>query len=161
MKVRSESIPQTDLIHQCLDSVDFSDTFSTSNKTDSLEDITKKIFGKAPKWIERLMQLRNYLVKFIGLKSEKPEGWHENFVKGGYVSFFKIFIIEENETILGADDSHLKFRVSVLDNGAPEFNIKVTTLVEYQNRTGKIYMFFVKPFHRVVVKRMVKQAYLK
>ena len=61
--------------------------------------------------------------------------------------------------MLGANDKHLNFRVSVYNSNETLFNIKVTTLVEYNNRFGKIYMTIIKPFHHIIVKAMVKQAY--
>lgn len=73
--------------------------------------------------------------------------------------FFQIFSIQENEIILGADDKHLNFRVSIYDSDEKQFNIKVTTLVQYNNRFGKIYMAIIKPLHLPIIKSMIKQAY--
>ncbi len=159
MKVKLEPIPKTEGIKTTLPKIDFTDTFSTTNHQDSLAEISRLVFAKVPKWIEFLMRLRNSLVKVFGLKTEKPADFHENFKVGGYVGFFKIFSIEPNEIIMGADDKHLNFRVSIYNSGEATFNIKVTTLVEYNNSFGRWYMAIVKPFHHIVVKVMVKQAY--
>ena len=160
MKVREENIPQTNNIESALHHVDFSDTFATTNQKDELHQVAHLIFGKAPKWIESLLNLRNYFAKYLGLIIEKPADFNEDFRIGGYIGFFKIYTITPHELILGADDKHLKFRVSILDTKEKDFNIKTTTLVQYNNRMGKIYMFFVKPFHRIVIKRMIRQAWL-
>ena len=60
---------------------------------------------------------------------------------------------------MGADDKHLKFRVSIFKASKQQYNINVTTLVEYNNRMGQVYMTLIRPFHHIVVKSMVKQAY--
>ena len=159
MKVKVESSPKTEGIKYALPKIDFSDTFSTTNHQDDLGLISNLVFGTVPKWVGALMKLRNILVKKFGLKTEKPEDFHSSFKVGGYIGFFQIFSIEQNEIMLGADDKHLNFRVSIYDSGENQFNIKVTTLVQYNNRFGKIYMAIVKPFHHFIVKRMVKNAY--
>lgn len=161
MKVIAEPKPNTKGINESLKRVDFNDTFSTTNHFDSLEIIGKKIFDDFPEWIMALLRLRNFLVKFIGLKVKIPDDYNTEYRVGGYVGYFKIYSIHDNELILGANDSHLCFRVSIFNSHEKNYNIKVTTLVEYQNRKGKFYMWVVAPFHRLVVKRMVKQAWVK
>jgi hypothetical protein len=159
MKVKVETMPKTEGIKCALPKINFTDTFSTTNHLDDLNTVSKLVFGTMPKWVEVLMKLRNTIVKIFGLKAEKPEDFHPDFKIGGYVGFFQIFSIQKNEIMLGADDKHLNFRVSIYNSNDNQFNIKVTTLVQYNNRFGRIYMAIVKPFHHLVVKRMVKQAY--
>lgn len=159
MKVKVETAPDTAGVKNALQQIDFTDTFSTTNHIDNLEKVTQLVFGTMPKWVAFLMRLRNTIVKLFGLKTEKPEDFHANFIVGGYIGFFQIFSIQPNEIILGADDKHLNFRVSMYNSKEPQFNIKVTTLVQYNNKFGKYYMAIVKPFHHLVVKIMVKQAF--
>ncbi len=88
-----------------------------------------------------------------------PGNYHEKFEVDGYIGFFKIFSISETEIILGANDKHLDFRAIITKDKALVYNIKVITLVSYNNTFGKIYMTIIKPFHRIVVKSLVKNAY--
>lgn len=159
MKVKVETTPKTEGIKYALPKINFTDTFSTTNHLDDLGLISNLIFGTMPKWVGFLMKLRNTIVRIFGLKAEKPEDFHSNFKVGGYIGFFQIFSIQQNEIMLGVDDKHLNFRVSIYNSDENQFNIKVTTLVQYNNRFGKIYMAIVKPFHPLIVKRMVKQGY--
>ena len=159
MKVKSEHVPSTKLIENALRKIEFSDTFSTTNHFNSIQEIANLIFNNTPRWVEILFAIRNFLVGLVGLKTKPPEDYSEAFKVGGYVGFFRIYNIEENEVLMGLDDSHLNFRASVYNSKDKQFNIKITTLVEYNNFKGKVYFFFVKPFHRIVVKRMVRQAY--
>lgn len=159
MKVREEKTPITDDLRNSLARIDFTDTFSTTNHINSLEEITHLVFNKAPKWVDVLFKLRNKAAALVGLKTTIPEDYNENFTIGGYVAFFKIFAISDNQVILGVDDTHLNFRAVIKKMESDTYNIKVITIVEFNNRMGKIYMGIIKPFHRIVVKRMVKNAY--
>lgn len=161
MKTREERIKTTLKPKHTLERIDFEDTFSTTNHTDSLETIARLVFATMPKWVMALMNLRNQLVKFIGLTYTKPDDYNEDFKVGGYMGFFKIMHLSDHEVIMGANDDHLNFRAIINLNPKDQFNVFVTTLVEYNNTTGKIYMGIVKPFHKIVVKNMVKQAYKK
>ncbi|MDR1893391.1 MAG: DUF2867 domain-containing protein [Spirochaetales bacterium] len=71
------------------------------------------------------------------------------------VGGFKVFDRNEDEVILGMDDRHLNFRVSLLkekDNNNSNVNIlSITTVVAYNNILGWLYFLIVKPFHKIVV----------
>ena len=157
-KVREESTKLTDSHKQLLPKIDFDDTFSTTNHVNTIEEITNLVFNTTPVWVNYLFTLRNKIVGLFGLKTEVPDGYSEEFKVGGFVKFFEIYSISESEIILGANDSHLNFRAIVINDKSDLYNIKVVTLVEYNNLMGKIYMSIIKPFHRLVVKKMVENA---
>ncbi|MFT7331626.1 MAG: hypothetical protein ACI848_001708 [Roseivirga sp.] len=158
-KVKEEKIKLRHDLIELLTTIDFIDTFSTTNHRDDIKDITNLIFNTSPKWLELLFKLRNNLVKIIGLKTDIPEDYNETFKVGGYVKFFKIYSISNNQVILGANDSHLNFRAIVENDTSKDYNIKVITLVQFNNKKGEFYMNIIKPFHRLVVKKMVKNAF--
>lgn len=158
-KVIEEKIHLSEKAGRLFSKIDFADTFSTTNHIDNIHKISNLIFNTSPKWITVLFKIRNKLANFIGLKNVVPTNYNNEFKIGGYIKFFKIYDIAENEIILGANDSHLNFRAIINITKAKTHNIKVTTLVKYNNTKGKIYMSLIKPFHRLVVMRMVKQAY--
>ena len=157
-KVREESTKLTDSHKQLLPKIDFDDTFSTTNHVNTIEEITNLVFNTTPVWVNYLFTLRNKIVGLFGLKTEVPDGYSEEFKVGGFVKFFEIYSISESEIILGANDSHLNFRAIVINDKSDLYNIKVVTLVEYNNLMGKIYMSIIKPFHRLVVKKMIENA---
>lgn len=159
MKVREEQIVNSELAQKSLAQIDFKDTFSTTNHKDSLSEITKIIFGTRPKWVQFLFIIRQFLVKCIGLKPLPRQEPIAGVQTGSTIGFFTVYTIENQEIILGADDSHLNFRAVITDTREPQYNIKVTTLVQYHNNKGRYYMALIKPFHRLVVKNMVRQAY--
>jgi len=159
--VIQEPSPQTSSIKSSLKRVDYTDTFSTTNHVDPLPVITNKIFATAPGWVKALMQLRNTLVKVVGLKTDFSPEKDQVFKVGGKVAFFKIYEIHDNEILLGEDDSHLNFRVSIFDSKEAVNNIKVTTLVAYKNGFGKFYFAIVRPFHKLIVRSMVGNGFAK
>jgi len=158
-KVIEEKIRLNDNQKDLLKKIDFVDTFSTTNHSNNIEEITNLVFNTTPKWVNSLFILRNKIAGLFGLKTVMPNDYNENFKVGGYVKFFKIYSISSTEVILGADDSHLNFRALISDDKSVSYNIKVTTLVEHNNLKGKIYMSVIKPFHRQIVRRMVKNAH--
>lgn len=158
-KVKEEKIRPTLAMQELLATIDFYDTFSTTNHFHSMEEITRLIFNSSSRWVDALFKIRNKLVQLIGLRSDLPSGYHTRFEVGGYIKFFKIFSITANEVVLGADDSHLNFRAVVTNDYTNQYNIKVTTLVHFNNAKGKWYMKVIQPFHRLVVARMVKNAF--
>ncbi len=81
------------------------------------------------------------------------------------IGLFKIFSKSENEIVFGEEDKHLDFKVSLLQEVNPDTpqvkNFYCTTVVKYNNRLGRIYFFVVKPFHKLIVPRMMKQIIKK
>lgn len=158
-KVIEEKVGLTEHQQDLLTNIDFVDTFATKNQINNIEEITDLVFNTTPRWVKSLFVLRNKISGFFGLKTEMPSDHNESFKVGGYVKFFKIFAISDTEVILGADDSHLNFRALICNDHSSSYNIKVITLVEYNNLKGKLYMTIIKPFHRKIVKRMVQNAF--
>jgi hypothetical protein len=159
--VKKEPTYTTSFANSFLERIDFSDTLATTNHQNSLEEIVGLIFNTFPSWVEFLFKLRNKLVGIIGLKTTMPKDYNTDYKVGGYIGFFKIYEIQDNLIILGADDNHLNFRAAIFLVDTPTYNVKLTTLVKYNKRLGRIYMGLIKPFQVWVVKAMVKQAYKK
>ena len=158
--VKEEPTPNIQTIKEALPIVDYQDTFAVTNHQDSIEEITRLIFGRMPGWAKALFTIRNYLVKFFGLKTDISTN-NNHFVEGAYIGFFKIYHIYAHGVLMGVDDKHLNFRVSIYNSSQKYYNIKCSTLVQYNNSTGKIYMTLIKPFHRLIVKAMLKNAHIK
>ncbi len=74
---------------------------------------------------------------------------------GKHIGFFEIVSVTPVSAVLGADDYHLNFRVllDIRDNV-----LSCKTQVHFNNALGKIYFFFVKPFHRWIVPPMLKTS---
>jgi len=140
-------------------SFDFIDHFEISlqrNDVESWEPVAA-FFQCSPAWVTALFKMRNALVKKLGLKAELAnlEKMQPPFKKGDKFGLFNLYEINQNESIMGEDDFHLDFRLSfqIDENNV----LHGTTGVSYNNIFGKIYLFFVKPFHQLIVPYMLKK----
>ena len=132
---------------------DYHDTFviKASKPAEQIvpKELIKKIFTHSPAWLSFLYKVRNILVKPFGIEGG-------DILKSEDEDYLKDYIIEdtENEAIMRKDDKHLLFYVSIakIENNL----IDVTTVVQYHNALGKVYFFFIKPFHKMIVPRVVK-----
>jgi len=141
---------------------DYADGYSAALATHDLtiEQVAKSFFTSDPAWVAWLFALRNSVVSLLGLKtsgSGEREAILQNFKceVGERIGLFKVFAKNENEIILGEDDRHLDFRVSLfLDK--PNNMLTVSTIVNIHNWLGRLYFLPVKPFHKLIVPTMVK-----
>ena len=124
-----------------------------------------RIAMKTPKWIDRLMALRNYIVGFFGLKNLgglamiDPEKRSAEYLPGDRVGIFTLLSKNEGEVLLGDDDKHLHVVVSVHRNavsGEDQTLVTITTVVHVKNWLGRLYMLPVTPAHKVIARTMIK-----
>lgn len=130
-----------------------------SEKEVTVEQITLAFFYTSPQWINTLFKLRNFIVKAFGLKGSNVD---VRYIKNSTVKvgqsfgLFKVFEMNQREIVLGEDDKHLNFRVSIyLEQIEKQSNLIISTTVNYHNTLGKIYFLLIKPFHKIVVKTML------
>lgn len=126
---------------------DYSDLFSKEVITQ--ESITPDVFfdmafNQFPAWIDWLLKLRNKIVKPLGLDT---------------TSRFSDSVCERsvNEIIWGMPDKHLNFHVSMWcgeyrDN---KQELRITTVVKYNNWLGRVYFFIVRFFHRIIIRSLL------
>jgi hypothetical protein len=144
--------PKNSIVSNGFGKIDHIDSFRIIKSTDeNIEEISAQIF-KLPSWIILLMKMRDVIIRPFGLKTGKAMMSHK---KPGDSFFTKIAQVE-NELIMGESDRHLNFRVSVLIDRLSS-HIYMTTLVHYNNKMGKVYFFFIKPFHKIIVKSTMKR----
>ena len=161
--ISQSEIPKDSNLDIYIKKVDYKDcySFTIPNNNNTIQELYISIFSSSPKWVDNMMGLRNRIVRVFGLKTEMKRNEKSNFQVGEKVGIFNIFDIQENEIIAGEDDKHLNFRVSVYRKIESNTNVYIATAVHYNNRFGRFYMTIVKPFHRIVVKSLLKKAYKK
>lgn len=152
--------PTDSQLSSFLTKIDFEDAyaFHTPVSLDCMEEVYIKIFNTAPPWVMYAMRLRNWLVSPFGLKTAIDKNQMPSVREGEKVGIFRIYKVSENEVIAGEDDKHLNFRVSVHRNLKAHSTITVSTMVQYNNVFGKIYMTIIAPFHKMVVKSILKSS---
>ncbi|MDR0581541.1 MAG: DUF2867 domain-containing protein [Prevotellaceae bacterium] len=139
--------PENSTISADFGTVDYCDSYRIRKITDGdVEAITNQIF-KAPKWVNGMMKIRDLFVRPFGLKTARETESDK---------IFPVIAQTENEIIMGINDRHLNFRVSVLIDREKSY-IYVTTLVQYNNRFGNAYFLLIKPFHNLIVRSVMKR----
>lgn len=159
--VREVEIAQKD-IDRILSGADFADNFiaMVDDQEITLEQAARRSFDVSPKWIEVLLAIRNIVVKPFGLRGTSEEVKRlKSLPKEEVFGFFPVISQSPNEIILGFDDTHLDFRIRIyFQQIGDQKGICAATIVKTHNLFGRIYMFFVKPFHRVIVPAILKQV---
>ncbi len=107
-----------------------------------------------PRWIDALLRLRNILVAPFGLKTS-GEGAP---APGGLIGLFPVLSETPERLVVGFNDYHLDFRIVVDVGGdARARQVTSTTLVRTHNFLGRAYLALILPFHRLVVRGMMRQ----
>jgi hypothetical protein len=156
--VKSDKIPDKSIISNGFGKINYCDSYRIVKQTnETVDGITTQIF-KMPRWIMVLMKIRNGIVKLFGLRTGKNENAKETayYPVGSKAGYFTVIERNVNEIVMGEDDRHLYFRVSVLVDREQSF-IYLTTIVRFHNVLGKIYFLPVKPFHRLIIKSILKR----
>lgn len=140
------------------------DTYRGALRADTTQpsgqDLLRAFFGDGPRWVEHLFALRNRIVRAFGLKtgdhkSNAAAGMAtRHFAIGDRIGLFEVFAVEAHEALIGANDKHLDFRVSLL---AGSGKLHITTTVHFHNRWGRLYFLPVKPFHGQVVPAILRK----
>lgn len=145
------------MIFSDMDRVDYFDSYGVARKTtETVKKITHKIL-KGPAWVGYLMQLRDFVVRPFGLKTEDKIK-NEQLDSNSESDFAPILFSNDDEIIMGMNDKHLYFRLSVLKvTGQENTQIFLTTVVRFNNWGGRIYFAVIRIFHGLIVRTMLKR----
>ncbi|MBQ8103878.1 MAG: DUF2867 domain-containing protein [Afipia sp.] len=130
----------------------------------SVTDIFIAIFAHHPVWMKAILIVRNRIVRLFGLDAASDSEIlnftsKNSFSVGDKIGVWPIYILTENELVAGRDNKHLDFRLSVLKvMDAETASVIVTTICTVHNLFGKLYLFFIVPFHTWGVKRIISNA---
>jgi hypothetical protein len=126
------------------------------------EVLARFIFSQLPPWMNGLMKIRDAVVAGFGLKTARKLKEADIKNKENRVGIFKVYSREPSEIILGEDDKHLDFRLSVLHSDtasrAGKQRLILSTVVHCHNRLGRMYIFIIAPFHRLLVQSSMRHA---
>jgi uncharacterized protein DUF2867 len=155
MKVR-EITPEVDA-GALLAGAQFVDAYRIAIEATALDArrAAERMFARPPRWIEALIDLRNMMVAPFGLKtSGKGEP-----ASGGMIGIFPVIDETPERLVAGFNDRHLDFRVVVdVTAGGNSRQVTTTTLVLTHNRLGRCYLAIILPFHRLIVRAMMRQV---
>jgi hypothetical protein len=111
-----------------------------------------------------LLIVRNQAASLIGLDAPTAsEILHveirDRYAVGEKIGVWPIFSLSEHELVAGRNNKHMDFRLSVLkvpDGGG--MSVVVSTVCTVHNLFGKCYLFFIVPFHRHGVRKLIANA---
>lgn len=168
MKIKKTEFPETSILSPGRKDFDYIDSFkgyfSDRNRNIEISEIGKAFFSSGTKWGSKMFAIRNKLVRLFGLKTGSETGMQtgKDFKceVGERVGIFEIFAKTGNEIVLGENDKHLDFRVSLLvdksKENPDENSLTISTTVIYHNWLGLLYFIPVRPFHKLIVPAMLK-----
>lgn len=156
--------PQSGIVH-LYPSVQLADAFSVSLPADASTDpevLARFLFSQQAPWVGALMKVRDALVAGFGLKTARQLNDLERQSRAQRVGIFRIYSTSTTEIVLGEDDKHLDFRLSVLCTPAARpqdgRTLVLSTVVHCHNRLGRAYILLIAPFHRQVVQSALGRA---
>ena len=167
MTITECDIPANSLLpRHSVETAYFRDSYRTrqSHARATMADLFFAIFGHHPAWIRALLIIRNTIAKWCGLEvptaseimTVQPRA---DYAIGDKIGPWPIFALTDTELVAGRNNKHLDFRLSLLredHEGAP--SVVVSTICNVHNVAGKIYLFFIVPFHKWGVKRLIADA---
>lgn len=101
-----------------------------------------------PTWAKGLVTLRNLITAPFGLMPDGPDA-------PAKLGLFPVEISSEKEVIVGFNDRHLDFRVSVFRK---QGQIYLATWVHPHNLAGRIYLKTILPFHVLIVRNALSRV---
>lgn len=115
-------------------------------------------------WMNTLLCLRDKITGPLGLKTTATLAKEQSGLPlhdrqpGDRVGFFKIYQIDQNEIILGEDDWHQDFRLSVFRTGGTVPRLYVSTCCKRHNLFGRAYLATILPFHKLIASAVLDNA---
>lgn len=163
-------MPKFSFIENSFKQIDYFDCYKQSSseiKDFSLERCVFHFFYDYPIWIKWLFQLRILLSKIPKYRKEKNTV--EDFfkpkiclVKGEMISFFTVEELNSNEVLLKAKYTHLDACISFYKHSTEaQCELTISTTVHFNNSFGRVYFFFIKPFHKIIIICLLKNTIKK
>jgi hypothetical protein len=159
------SLPPESAIANAYASINLADAYSIelpAGASTNPELLARFIFAHQARWIRVLTAIRDALVAAFGLKTARHLATLGSEGGAGRLGIFKIYNTSPTEIVLGEDDKHLDFRLSLLCADQPSSavgrHLILSTVVHCHNRLGRLYIFLIAPFHRLVVQSSLRSA---
>lgn len=161
MRVTRRDPPRGSRIAGWYDGADLLDCYAAPlppGHDGDIHGIARAILDRPSWWFRGLLMIRDGFARGAGLQTT---GDIRRSVRAdARVAFFPIRAQSTEEIVLGEDDRHLDFRLSLLvERGANEAGtVFVTTVVHCRNRLGTAYLAAIEPFHHLVVRSNLARA---
>jgi hypothetical protein len=154
VRVRRTNPPAESVIAGWYENASLLDSYSTdldSSKECSMRMLATRTVGDPPAWIKALVAARDAMVTPFGIKTSREVRLSR--ADNERVDFFPVQWEGNDEIVLGEDDRHLDFRLSLLRRTSPTgAHLIATTVVHCHNGFGLTYLNVIRPFHHLVIR---------
>lgn len=139
-----------------LPGTDFSDAFAIMVPSRGIDarEVAALAFSKLPDWAGWLLKIRNAVMRPFGIKTDEIG--------------LPVLLESAGEVVVGLNDDHLDFRtqfrtdtIRLGPDGPDLCLITVSTIVRIHNRMGRAYLAVIMPFHRLIVRSLLKRIAAK
>ena len=161
-KARAVPMPSNSVLAPLYAGADLLDAFAIqlpAGASDDLEVLARAALERQAWWIRALTRVRDVVMATVAVKSSIAVGLAAA-ARGPVIGFFPVLSKSATELVVGADDWHLDFRVTIQlrADAANGRELVAGTVVHCHNRLGRIYLTTIAPFHRVIVRASLEQA---
>ncbi|PYD62522.1 DUF2867 domain-containing protein [Gluconacetobacter entanii] len=162
--VQLATLPAESSIASAFKDADLVDSFSITPHNDvpyDIDLIARIIFDRPVWWVRGLLAIRDNIVARFGLKTTDELRCKARAEGNKSIDFFPVLARNANELVLGENDRHLDFKISILLRmpvNRSDFEVLVTTVVHCHNNLGRLYLALIKPFHVLVVRSSLKRV---
>lgn len=164
-RVKPVVVPAQSAVAAVYASTNLADAFAVQlpfGTSSDPEVLSRFLLAQQPRWIGWLTSVRDAIVVCLGLKTAKHLATLSSSGRSDRIGIFRVYGKSDTEVVLGEDDKHLDFRLSVLrtPGASPTLGgqLTVSTVVHCHNLLGRVYIGVIAPFHRLVVKASLRHA---
>jgi Protein of unknown function (DUF2867) len=166
VSVTSAALPPGSRVTQIYAHPNLADAYTIrlpDNATTDPEQLARFMFSHQAAWVGKLLRVRDALVAGFGLKTARRLEESARSERDKHISIFRIYERTAHEIVLGEDDKHLDFRVSVFQESREDAvgggrYLTVSTVVRCHNLLGRTYILLITPFHEMVVRSSMRRA---
>ena len=163
--VWAPELPAESAIAGLFSGADLADAFAIgiddASAARGVDAVARDVLHDPPPWFRLLLRIRDVVMAGFGVKTSDQLRAAAVRAKAEHISFFPVLARSDRELILGEDDRHLDFRLSVLLRVRPDgvgSEVVATTVVHCHNRLGRAYLMAIRPFHWLVVRENLRRA---
>ena len=122
------------------------------------------IFAHRPVWMKLMLIARNQVAGLAGLDTPTTSEIlnierRNRYVVGQKIGPWPIFFLGPEELIVGRDNKHMDFRLSIMKirdgHGA---SVVVSTLCMVHNRFGRYYLSSITPLQKIGLRKLLANA---
>jgi hypothetical protein len=154
LQVRRTTPPSESVVASWYENASLLDSYSidlSASEQSSMRELATRTLVNPPAWQKALIALRDAMVTPFGIKTSDTVRTSRDSL--GRVDFFPVHWEGKDEIVLGADDRHLDFRLSLLRRHSATGTLLIaTTVVHSHNALGFTYLNAIRPFHHLVVR---------